>query len=50
MASAASSDLFDSWPERVQRLQVQRLQSQVSGPSSCELAKLCVQMTQEDRV
>ena len=30
MASAASNDLFESWPERAQRMQ-----SQASGPSSC---------------
>ena len=32
--SAASSDLFDSWPERVQRME-----SQASGPSSCRIGE-----------
>ena len=34
MASPTSSDLFESWPERAQRMQ-----SQVSGPSSCRISK-----------
>ena len=34
MAFAASSELFDSWPERAQRMQ-----SEASGPSTCRIGE-----------
>ena len=34
MAGAASSELFDSWPERAQRMQ-----SEASAPSSCQIGE-----------